>query len=123
MKFTITIIRIVLALVLLYLGFSDFLNGMFSDGLAAYSIYWDIMVNDLILQGLGYMALGVCFLLNVKWLLKKWIAIIIIVIFVGNTILLGITFKAYLEMIAEIILLLLLYMLIFLGEKKKISQN
>lgn len=120
MRVIVYAIKIILSVCLIYLGFSEFLNGMFSTGsVPASNLFWDSLINDRIIQGIAYIIIGLCFILNLKWLGKKNIAGIIIWVFVVNTIIVGIAFNEYLEMIAEIILLLLLYALIFFSKKQK----
>ncbi|MBC1921469.1 hypothetical protein [Listeria grayi] len=112
MQYIKLIIRIILAVILIAFGISDFLNGMFSSGAMVIDIWWNIILNDLIVQGIAYIAMGILFLVNIRW--HRTIALVVTILFTVNAIVISSFLNDSTIYITQAVLLISLYLLMFI---------
>lgn len=119
------VISILLSLWMIYLAFFTFLEGAFSQGSAVISLKDHIIVLDYEWQGILLMALGVCFILNMKWISqRKYISLPIVILFTINLVGFSI-YDAYPNYLyIQTILLIVIYIIniFFVNGKEKISK-
>lgn len=116
MRYIKLIIRIILAVILIAFGILDFLNGIFSGGAMVIDIWWNIILNDLIGQGITYIAMGILFLVNIRW--HRTIAIVVIILFTVNAIVISSFLNDSTIYISQAVLLISLYLLMFMFRRK-----
>lgn len=89
---------------------------MFSGGAMVIDIWWNVILNDLIGQGITYIAMGILFLVNIRW--NRTIAIVVTILFTVNAILISSFLNDSTIYITQAVLLISLYLLMFMFRRK-----